>query len=389
MRRRLRRSCGTPQIEKDAPAEERKSAGQRIPHPNQAKRQLPTHDTVSYESERTYCYLASAEDEDLRLDVFLSSRPLALSRSRVQALVKSGRVEVNQAASRASYRLREGDRIAISIPPAASPVVEPEAVDFRVVHEDESLIVLDKPPGIVVHPAPGHSSGTLVHGLLHHCTDLSGIGGVLRPGIVHRLDKDTSGLMVVAKNDDAHHYLAGEFKAGRVKKEYLALAHGRVKDDRGEVDLPIGRHPKKRKEMSVSLEKGRRALTLWKKLEEFQSGFSLLSVVIKTGRTHQIRVHLSYLGHPVVGDSVYGFGVNWWKTQGLAKKGLLRGAERQMLHARRLSFVHPDGGRAVDFEAPIPRDMAELLAALRRFDSGGKADKALDNKNNVAIYNYV
>jgi 23S rRNA pseudouridine1911/1915/1917 synthase len=239
-------------------------------------------------------------------------------------------------------------------------------VTFELIYEDPWLIVVNKPPGIVVHPAPGHFTGTLVHGLLQHCTDLSGIGGVMRPGIVHRLDKDTSGLMVVAKNDAAHAYLSAQFKAGKVTKRYVALVHGIVKGRKGEINLPIGRHPVRRKEMSVQPSKGRVAKTLWEKQEELAGLFSLLSVSPKTGRTHQIRVHLSHVGYPIVGDAVYGHRRSWWKKRFLEGSGLPGLIERQMLHAGTLGFVHPQGGDYREFTAPLPADMELVLEILRK-----------------------
>ena len=234
------------------------------------------------------------------------------------------------------------------------------------IYEDSSLIVLNKPPGLVMHPSPGHSTGTLVHGLLHHCRDLSGIGGVSRPGIVHRLDKDTSGLLVVAKSDRVHNALAGQFKAGEVIKKYLALVHGIVHGDKGEIDLPIARHPKRRKEMSVVASGGKRAITFWKKIEELANEFSLLSVAPKTGRTHQIRVHLSHMGHPVLGDPVYGHRTSRWKKRFPSTPAVLAKIERQMLHAEILGFVHPGSNKYCEFHAPVPNDMAHLLKTLKR-----------------------
>jgi 23S rRNA pseudouridine1911/1915/1917 synthase len=324
---------------------------------------------VSNESDKIECFVVSDEDQDLRLDIYLTIRPIALSRSRIQSLVKGGCVTVNEIPTKVSYRVRSGDRVCISIPPPSSPELQPEDVRFDILHEDGSLIVINKPPGIVVHPAPGHSTGTLVHGLLQHCQDLSGIGGVLRPGIVHRLDKDTSGLMVVAKNDQAHAFLAAQFKGGEVRKEYLTFVHGRVKENEGIIDLPLGRHPTRRKEMSVSPGRGKRALTLWKKLREFTAGVSFLSVTIKTGRTHQIRVHLSYMGHPVVGDKVYGQGRSVRRTQG-QERDPLEEVQRQLLHSHRLSFLHPDGLRRMDLEAPLPGDMSHLFRELMHNEPG-------------------
>ncbi len=323
---------------------------------------------MDHEPDRIPLFTVNHLSQDLRLDVFLTAKLPELSRSRIQTLIKNGFVKVNQQSSKPGYRLKPGDTVHITVPPPETPVIIPEPVKFRIMHEDDSLIIVDKPAGVVVHPAPGHATGTLVHGLLNHCHDLSGIGGVLRPGIVHRLDKDTSGLMVVAKNDRSHAALSAQFKAGKVTKRYMALVHGCPAADGQEINLPIARNPGKRKEMTVSLSGGRRALTIWKKIEQFQSGFTLLSVVIKTGRTHQIRVHLSHIGHPVVGDPVYGYGSRWWKRHPFCRKGLLPPVRRQMLHAQRLGFIHPDGERYVEFESPLPADMDRVLLVLSCMD---------------------
>jgi len=303
--------------------------------------------------------------KDIRLDVFLSMNEPGLSRSRIQSLIKEGNVKVNENLSKPSQRLKCGDRVDISVPPPSAVNLVPQDVNFSVIYEDRSLIVVSKPAGVVVHPAPGHSEGTLVHGLLKHCKDLSGIGGELRPGIVHRLDKDTSGLLVAAKNDRAHLSLARQFKSGEVKKEYAAIVHGRMKTNVGEVNLPIGRHPVNRKKMTVVSKGGRQSITRWQKVEEFEAGFSFLSILLKTGRTHQIRVHMSHIGHPLAGDSVYGHGLSWWKRNCPAGKLLSCQAQRQMLHSFHLGFTHPENNTFMEFESPLPQDMVELLEALR------------------------
>jgi len=327
----------------------------------------------------------SGVEQGIRLDIFLSARLAELSRSRIQALIRNRDAKVNGLGSKPSYKLRTGDEISLLIPPPSPQTLEPEALEFSILHEDDSLMVLNKPAGLVVHPAPGHATGTLVHGLLHHCKDLSGIGGVLRPGIVHRLDKDTSGLMVVAKSDQAHASLSKQFRSGMVKKQYVALVHGVVEGQKGEIDLAIARHPKKRKEMTVVHSGGRSALTLWEKIDEFQSGFSLLYVSIKTGRTHQIRVHLSHLGHPVVGDQVYGYGRSWWKRHPLHRKGILPSIQRQMLHAKCLGFLHPAQQRYLEFEAPLPEDMEHVTTGLKWLDSQLYTNKELDIHEKATI----
>lgn len=311
----------------------------------------------------------SQKEEGVRLDHFLVSRDVSLSRSRIQELIKKGAVSVNGMVSRPSYRVRTGDHISLSIPPPSPTVVQPEPVDFSIVYEDSSVVVVDKPAGLVVHPAPGHANGTLVHGLLWRCGDLSGIGGVTRPGIVHRLDKDTSGLMVVAKNDRAHTALARQFKSGTIKKEYRTLVHGLLQGRKGVIDAPIARHSRKRKEMAVVQGRGKEAITTWWLLESFQAGFSFLRVSIKTGRTHQIRVHFSHLGHPVAGDPVYGYGKRWWNGHALQRKGIITPPRRQMLHAKRLGFQHPESGRFMEFETDLPDDFREMLASLREAGS--------------------
>jgi 23S rRNA pseudouridine1911/1915/1917 synthase len=330
---------------------------------------------VEHNSDKVFFFSIADKDREERIDSYLASQVHDLTRSRVQELIKTGLVKVNGLVTKASYRVKQGDQISLCIPPPASYHLEPEPVEFRIVYEDASLIVVDKPPGLVVHPAPGHAAGTLVHGLLEHCRDLSGIGGRLRPGIVHRLDKDTSGLVVVAKHDRAHAFLSEQFKSGKVNKRYLAVVHGIVKQETGKIDLPIARHPKKRKEMWVTNSGGRKALTFWRRKEILGHKFALLSVRPKTGRTHQIRVHLSYLGHPIVGDPVYGYKKSWWKKNFPRTGGEPFTGARQMLHAETLGFIHPDWDRYSEYHAPMPRDMEDLIQALKetRF-----RDKKLD-----------
>ncbi|MFH1124055.1 MAG: RluA family pseudouridine synthase [Pseudomonadota bacterium] len=320
---------------------------------------------MEQEQNRTFSFSITEEESDRRIDIFLASRITDLTRSRVQDLIRSGFVKVNDDTPKRSYRVKSGDFVSVSIPPPLPYHLQPEPVPLDPVYEDASLIVVNKPPGMVMHPAPGHATGTLVHGLLHHCRGLSGIGGILRPGIVHRLDKDTSGLVVVAKNDRAHHLLADQFKAGGVNKRYVTIVHGLIRGEKGKIELPIARHPKKRKEMSVRRDGGRWALTFWKKIEELGREFTLLHVSPKTGRTHQIRVHLSYVGHPVVGDSVYGHKRNWWKKRYPQENGLQVRIARQMLHAETLGFVHPESERYCEFHAPLPGDMEEVLMMLK------------------------
>ena len=320
---------------------------------------------MEHESHRLFSFQVEERDADRRLDVFLSSQMLQCSRSRIQELIKSGFVKVNGESSKVSHRVRIGDLVRLTLPPPRPIQLAPESVDFGLVYEDTSLIVLNKPPGLVVHPAPGHHSGTLVHGLLEHCKDLSGIRGILRPGIVHRLDKDTSGLIVVAKNDQVHQWLSSQFTAGEITKKYLAIVHGVPKQGEGRIDAPITRHPKRRKEMTVVSSGGKRAITLWKMIRDFGGSYALLSISPKTGRTHQIRVHLAHLGHPILGDPVYGYRRDKRDSVDPKKGGLLSKAKRQMLHAGTLGFLHPNDKEYCEFNAPLPEDMRRVLAALQ------------------------
>jgi 23S rRNA pseudouridine1911/1915/1917 synthase len=316
--------------------------------------------------ESKHSFQAETADIDLRIDSFLSMRINELTRSRIQTLIREGNIKVNNSQVKTSYRLRAGDSIELVLPPSLPYQLNPEPLDLSIIYEDTSIIVLDKPPGLVIHPAPGHHDGTLVHGLLHHCNDLSGIGGVMRPGIVHRLDRDTSGLIVVAKNDKAHNFLSGQFKNGMISKRYFALVHGIPAKSKGRIDLPISRNPIKRKEMAVS-SKGKNAITEWRMEKTLADRFSLLSVIIKTGRTHQIRVHMSHIGHPVVGDPVYGFKNSWWKKNRFPADEIQDCIKRQMLHSAYLAFIHPDSEKLMEFHAPIPGDMEFAIKKLESF----------------------
>ena len=277
----------------------------------------------------------------LRIDQFLAARVTALSRSRIQDLMKSGHVRVNDRETKASTKLRAGDRITLTEPPPTPATTGAEDIALEVLHEDSDLIVLNKPAGLVVHPAAGHWQGTLVNALLHHCQGLSSIGGEERPGIVHRLDKETSGCLVAAKNDAAHRALTRQFAGREVTKIYLALATGKFRETSGILEGAIGRHPIHRKKMTVLTgERGRAARTDYRVLRSVAAG-ALVECTLHTGRTHQIRVHLKHLGHPVLGDEVYG------------KRGKF---SRQMLHAWKLGFTHPSSGERMNFTAPIPAD---------------------------------
>jgi len=325
-------------------------------------------------SDRETFYSVSEKEKEQRIDMFLASREKDLTRSRIQSLIKDQCVKVNGLSIKTSYRLKTNDQVHFIIPPATPCEIRPEAVDFSVIYEDSWLIIIDKPPGLVIHPAPGHVNGTLVHGLLHRCSGLSGIGGILRPGIVHRLDKDTSGLLVAAKNDFAHNHLSSQFKESGITKKYIALVHGIMPGEKGEIDLPISRHPVRRKEMAVSKSKGKRALTLWNKLDVIGGKFSLLSVTLKTGRTHQIRVHLSHLGYPILGDPVYGFRKSWWNKQCPEALNIGSSINRQMLHSGLLGFIHPGTGKYCEFHSPIATDMENIIKSLKQLFDEDKTD---------------
>ena len=301
--------------------------------------------------------LSVESDSDRRLDTWLSER-LPLSRSQIATLVDEGRVRLSGAAARKSYRPRAGDRIEVEIPPPVPISLVPQPIPVPVVFEDEFLLVVDKPSGLVVHPAPGHPSGTLVNALLAVTDRLSTVGAPLRPGIVHRLDRDTSGLMVVAKQDEAHRVLAAAIAARQIGRGYLAMTWGSLVADRLTVDRPVGRHPKDRKRMAV-IDGGRRAITHIRRLERFAAA-ELIALRLHTGRTHQIRVHMLELGHPVVSDPVYGQG---WERGITGAAGrwaveLSRRAPRLFLHAARLSFVHPASGERLNFTSPLPEPLS-------------------------------
>jgi 23S rRNA pseudouridine1911/1915/1917 synthase len=319
----------------------------------------------------TFALEAGQNDAGTRLDVFIGERLPRCSRSFAAQLISEDCVRVNGQPKKPGYRLKAGDAVRAHMPPPRPAGFLPESIPLDILFEDEHIVVVNKQPGLVVHPAPGHYSGTLVNGLLHHCPDLGGIGAELRPGIVHRLDKDTSGTLVVAKNAQALERLAAQFKSRSVRKDYLALVHGGFSEDSGTIRFPIGRHPIDRKRMSTTSRKPREAETRWRLRREFP-GVSLLEVGLKTGRTHQIRVHFAAIGHPIIGDPVYGRKKPALSPPGAADvDDLLAAARRQMLHAWRLGFTHPHGGQALRFESPLPADMERLIKAL---EAEGKAE---------------
>jgi len=293
------------------------------------------------------------EQDGPRIDRYIAQAVPALSRSFVQKLLDKGWVTVGGQTPKASYKVMAGDLILVRVPPTEPAEVCAEAIPLAIVYEDADIVVVDKPAGMVVHPAHGHSSGTLVNALLAHCPDLAGIGGEFRPGIVHRLDKDTSGLMVVAKNDAAHRHLQEQFRQRQVHKTYLALTEGVLPAAHGVIDAPIGRDHKHRQRMAVLLRGGREARTEYH-VQEYFSEHTLVEAEPVTGRTHQIRIHFAFIGHPIAGDRVYG----------LRKQRLP--LERQFLHAVRIAFTLPGSGKAVEFRSELPADLAAVLEMLRK-----------------------
>ncbi|MCI8359727.1 MAG: RluA family pseudouridine synthase [Clostridiales bacterium] len=283
--------------------------------------------------------------EPIRLDLYLT-RSLDMTRSAAARLIEEGRVEVNGRPAAKNRKVGEGERVTVFIPDPKPCAALAEEIPLDILYEDDCLLVVNKPKGMVVHPAPGHAGGTLVNALLAHCGDsLSGIGGVQRPGILHRIDKDTSGLLMVAKTDQAHQSLAAQIKAHSFTREYEAVVHGQVKADEGRVEAPIGRHPQKRKQMAVTDRNSKPALTHYAVVARYPAaggGFAHLRLRLETGRTHQIRVHMAYIGHPVAGDPLYG------------PKKSAPGLEGQCLHAKRVGFVHPKTGEYMEFDSPLP-----------------------------------
>jgi 23S rRNA pseudouridine1911/1915/1917 synthase len=311
---------------------------------------------------------APKEAAGKRIDLFLSQRDLGLSRAFVQKLIQDKGVLVAGKPVKPSYKIRGGEEIQIEVPPPTKLSLEPEDIPLDIVYEDSDLLVADKKTGMVVHPAAGNYSHTLVNALLFHCQDLSGINGVLRPGIVHRLDKNTSGLLVVAKNDTAHLSLAEQIKNRTLLREYIAITWGHMPSEEGVIEEPIGRAAKDRKKMAVTRVKGRESVTQYRVLERFDL-CELLSIRLKTGRTHQIRVHLSYLNHPVLGDPEYGGRQKWIKgihdqERPFAQK-LLGAIDRQALHAKKLGFVHPRTDEYKEFDSDLPEDVESVLTLLR------------------------
>lgn len=292
-------------------------------------------------------------EEILRIDRFLGSRLEQVSRSYLQKLVKDGAVLVNGKPVKSSYKVENGDRIRLEIPDAVEPEIEAEPMALDILYEDSDIILINKPKGMVVHPAAGHYSGTLVNGLMAHCkNELSGINGVMRPGIVHRIDMDTTGVLIVCKNDKAHNAIAEQLKVHSITRKYYAIVHGVLKADTGTVNAPIGRHPVDRKKMSINEKNGKEAVTRYRVLQRFRR-FTFVECQLETGRTHQIRVHMASIGHPLLGDQVYG-----------PAKVPFSGLQGQTLHAGVLGIIHPSTGEYMEFTAPLPAYFEAILKKL-------------------------
>jgi 23S rRNA pseudouridine1911/1915/1917 synthase len=332
--------------------------------------QLP--DIEDNEAGDSFTLIVPAEHAGQRLDKVLASLIPDLSRSRIQALIEGGELLLGETeVTDCSRKLKGGERLVLSLPPLVDATPRAENIPLDIVFEDDDVIVLNKPAGLVVHPAAGHASGTLVNALLYHCGDsLSGINGVRRPGIVHRLDKDTSGLMMVAKNDLAHHALVEQLQDRSLSRVYLALVFGDFMQKSGEVETLIGRHPTHRLKMAVLGRGGREALTRYRVLTEYGGAITLTECRLATGRTHQIRVHMNHIGHPLIGDPLYGPQATSLRAR-LKKAGYgeevqtaLTNFSRQALHAAEISFIHPRTGETMGFSAPLPEDFQDLLSAL-------------------------
>lgn len=294
------------------------------------------------------------EDVGERIDKWLTDvlEEESVSRTAVQEWVKRGLAQVNGSSVKPNYKLAASDHVELQLPEPEAAEIQPEAIPLDIIYEDSDVIVVNKPRGMVVHPAPGHMTGTLVNALMHHCRDLSGINGLLRPGIVHRIDKDTTGLLMAAKNDRAHHSLAEQLKEHSVTRKYVALVHGDLPHDNGTIDAPIGRDPQDRKMFTVTDRGAKEAVTHFAVLERL-AGYTLVELQLETGRTHQIRVHMKYIGYPLAGDPVYG----------RSKTVVLDG---QALHAGVLGFTHPRSGERMEFRADMPQDMKHVLESLRK-----------------------
>lgn len=297
--------------------------------------------------------MIAGEGAGIRIDRYLSERCEELSRSYLQKILKDGGVFVNGKTVKSNYKVMVGDRIELDVPDAVELEIEAEPMDLDILYEDSDIILINKPKGMVVHPAAGHYSGTLVNGLMHHCKEeLSGINGVMRPGIVHRIDMDTTGVLIVCKNDKAHNGIAEQLKVHSITRKYYAIVHGVLKDETGTIHAPIGRHPVDRKKMSINEKNGKDAVTHYRVLKRFRR-FTYVECQLETGRTHQIRVHMASIGHPLLGDQVYG-----------PAKCPFSGLQGQTLHAGVLGILHPTTGEYMEFQAPLPEYFENLLKKL-------------------------
>lgn len=300
-----------------------------------------------------FCFEITEREEDERIDKCLALLIDSLSRSFIQKMIDAGNVKINGNAAKASYRVKSEDLLEFELPEAVEPEIEPENIPLDILYEDADVIIVNKPKGMVVHPAAGHYSGTLVNALMYHCGDgLSGINGVMRPGIVHRIDMDTTGSIIVCKNDAAHSCIAEQLKDHSVTRRYEAICYGVLKEDEGTVDRPIGRHPTERKKMAVNERNGKRAVTHYRVLKRFRE-YTHIECVLETGRTHQIRVHLASIGHPLLGDEMYA-----------GSRKCPYHLNGQTLHARTLGFQHPVTGEYVEVDAPLPEYFRHLLDVL-------------------------
>lgn len=301
-----------------------------------------------------YDYTVEKNESGTRIDRYLAEKDSGFSRSFIQKLLKDGQVTVGGKSAKSNYKVREDDSIHLEVPDSSEPDIVPEDIPLDILYEDEDVLIVNKPKGMVVHPAAGHYQGTLVNAVMAHCGDsLSGINGVMRPGIVHRIDKDTTGALLVCKNDTAHRDLAEQLKCHSICRRYRAVVQGNLKDDEGTIEGPIGRHPTDRKKMAINHKNGKDAVTHYKVLERFGQA-TYVECRLETGRTHQIRVHMASIGHPLLGDTVYGSSRNPYHLEG------------QALHAMILGFVHPRTGEYMEFTAPLPEYFVKLLSKLRK-----------------------
>lgn len=299
-----------------------------------------------------FSYRVGVDDEDERIDKWISNTLKSLSRSYIQKLIKDNLLFVNDKPQKASYRIKVDDEIRFQIPDAVAPVIPAEDITLNILYEDSDLLIVDKPKGMVVHPAPGHYSGTLVNAVMFHCKDnLSGINGVMRPGIVHRIDRDTTGALIICKNDMAHQYIAAQLKAHSITRKYRAIVHGRLPLEEGCIDAPIGRDVKERKKMAVNHQNGKHAVTHYKILKTYKE-YTYIECQLETGRTHQIRVHMASIGHPLLGDEIYGSRKTNFRLNG------------QTLHAMTIGFIHPSTEKYLEIEASLPEYFQHLLSVL-------------------------